>query len=178
MLVKSFFAGFGGQGVMLMGYALAYTGMLEKKQVTYLPAYGAEVRGGTAHCTVAISDEEIASPIASAPEFIVVMNTPSLISFQNQVQSGGQFFLNSSLISQRPIRGDLEVFEVPASKLAEELGNIRFANMIMLGAFVKKTKLISLKTLLDNLGEILARVKKELIKANKTALLQGYEYLE
>ena len=86
--------------------------------------------------------------------------------------------MNSSLISQRPIRGDLEVFEVPASKLAEELGNIRFANMIMLGAFVKKTKLISLKTLLDNLGEILARVKKELIKANKTALLQGYEYLK
>lgn len=178
MLVKSFFAGFGGQGVMLMGYTLAYAGMLEKKKVTYLPAYGAEVRGGTAHCTVAISDEEIASPIASAPEFVVVMNTPSMISFQNQVQSGGQLFLNSSLISQRPIRGDIETFEIPASQLAEGLGNIRFANMIMLGAFVKKTKLISIKTLLDNLDKILARVKKELIKDNKTALLQGYEYLK
>ncbi|UCD83539.1 MAG: 2-oxoacid:acceptor oxidoreductase family protein [Deltaproteobacteria bacterium] len=178
MLVKSFFAGFGGQGVLLMGYALAYGGMLENKNVTFLPAYGAEVRGGTAHCTVAISDDEIASPIASSPEFVVVMNTPSLISFQNQVQSGGQLFLNSSLISQRPIRGDIEIFEVPASRLAEDSGNIRFANMIMLGAFVKKTKLILMKTLLDNLGSILTRVKKDLIKANKTALLQGYEYLK
>ena len=98
MLVKTIFAGFGGQGVLSMGRNLAQAAMLEERDVTYLPAYGAEVRGGTANCTVAISDEEIASPVASSPEFAVVMNYPSLVRFQNQLESGGLLFVNSSLI--------------------------------------------------------------------------------
>lgn len=177
MLIKSFFAGFGGQGVLMMGYALAYAGMMEDKNVTYLPAYGAEVRGGTAHCTVAISDEEIASPVASAPEFVVVMNSPSMIKFQNTVQSGGALFINSTLVEQRPIRGDIEVFETPATAIAESLGNIRTANMVMLGAFVKQSKLVSIDSLLNNLGEIFGAKKKKLIDINITALKAGYDSL-
>ena len=105
MLIKSIFSGFGGQGVISMGLSLAHAAMLEDKYVTYLPAYGAAMRGGTANCTVAISDEEIASPVASAPDFIVVLNQPSLFRFQNQIQSGGIFFINSSLVEAEIARG-------------------------------------------------------------------------
>ena len=101
MLLKIIFSGFGGQGVLMMGYVLAVAGMKEDKHVTFLPAYGAEVRGGTANCTVVISDEEIASPIASSPEFVVAMNYPSMMKYQNMVKSGGVMFLNSDLISER-----------------------------------------------------------------------------
>ena len=123
MLIKTIFAGFGGQGVLSMGLSLAQAAMVEGKNVTYLPAYGVEVRGGTANCTVAISDEEIASPVASSPEYIVAMNQPSLDRFQNQLASGGLFFINSSLIKVEISRGDIEIVEVPASGIAEELGS-------------------------------------------------------
>ena len=119
MLIKAVFSGFGGQGVIMMGYLLATGGMYEGKNVTCLPSYGAEVRGGTANCTVVLSTEEIASPVASEPEFAVLMNNPSLFRFQNQVQSGGTIFLNSSMIESRPIRGDLEIFEIPVNDLAK-----------------------------------------------------------
>src|SRR5512139_1730650 len=99
MLIKALLAGFGGQGVLSMGLNLAEAAMLEGKNVTFLPSYGVEVRGGTANCTVAVSDEEIASPVASAPEFVVAMNQPSLMRFQNQLQSGGILFFNSSLVN-------------------------------------------------------------------------------
>ena len=111
MLIKTIFAGFGGQGVLSMGLSLAQAAMREGKHVTYLPAYGAEVRGGTANCTVAISDEEIASPVASSPEFVVAMNQPSMVRFQHRLQSGGMLLLNSSLIDAQVMRGDIEVAE-------------------------------------------------------------------
>src|SRR4030043_592849 len=98
MLIKTIFAGFGGQGVLSMGLTLARAAMEEGKNVTYLPSYGVEVRGGTANCTIAISDESIASPVASSPEFVVVMNQPSLFKFQNQIESGGVLFVNASLV--------------------------------------------------------------------------------
>ena len=115
MQVKSFFAGFGGQGVLLMGYALAYCGMKEGREVTFLPAYGAEVRGGTANCTVAVSDEEIASPVASSPEYIVTMNRPSLARFQNQLQSSGVAFINTSLVEEAPERDDIKTVFLPVN---------------------------------------------------------------
>ncbi|OGP60947.1 MAG: 2-oxoacid:ferredoxin oxidoreductase subunit gamma [Deltaproteobacteria bacterium RBG_13_61_14] len=176
MIIKSFFAGFGGQGVLSMGYTLAYAGMLEDKHVTYLPVYGAEVRGGTAHCTVAIGDEEISSPLASEPEYVVVMNLPSMLKFQNQVASGGMFFLNTTLIEDRPIRGDLELVEIPATALAEEIKNPRGANMIMLGAFVKKTELVALDSIHQALERIFAK-KKKLIQVNRNALDRGFQLL-
>jgi len=171
---KTIFAGFGGQGVLSMGLNLAQAGMLENKSVTYLPAYGAEMRGGTANCTVAISDEEIASPVASSPEFLVAMNWPSLVRFQNQVRSGGVFFINSSLMEANISREDVDMLEVPANDMAEELGNLKCANMVMLGAFIKKSEVVSLATLVKGLEESFKN-KPKLIPLNTQALTNGYE---
>ena len=174
MLIKTIFAGFGGQGVLSMGLNLAEAAMLEAKIVTYMPSYGAEVRGGTANCTVAISDEEIASPVASSPDFIVAMNQPSVVRFQNQVQSGGVLFFNSSLVEAEISRGDIEVIGVPASRIADELGSSRSANMVMLGAFTGKSNLVSLATLIEGLESTLKK-KEKLIAINKKALTAGYD---
>jgi len=168
------FAGFGGQGVLSMGLTLAQAAMLEGKYVTYLPSYGAEVRGGTANCTVVISDEEIASPVASSPEFIVAMNQPSLARFQNQIQSGGLFFVNSSLIEAEVSRDDIDVISVPANSIAEKLGSPRSANMVMLGVFIKKSNLIPLSSVIEELRDTLKN-KQKLIAINKQALMAGYD---
>jgi len=174
MLIKTIFAGFGGQGVLSMGLNLAQAAMLEGKHVTYLPSYGAEVRGGTANCTVAISDEEIASPVASSPEFIVAMNQPSLIRFQNQIQSGGLFFINSSLVEAESSRGDVDIINVPANRIAEELGNPRSANIVTLGVFIKKSNIVSLSSMIEGLKDAFKN-KQKLIAINKKALMAGYD---
>ena len=174
MLIKTVIAGFGGQGVLSMGLNLAQAAMIEGKNVTYLPSYGAEVRGGTANCTVAISDDEIASPVASSPEFIIAMNQPSALRFQNQLQSGGLFFLNSSLVQAELSRGDIDIINVAASNIAEKLGNPRAANMVMLGAFVKKSSLVSIDSIVEGLKYSL-RSKKKLIAGNEKALIVGYD---
>jgi len=157
-----------------MGLNLAQAAMLEGKNVTYLPSYGAEVRGGTANCTVAISDEEIASPVASSPDFVVAMNQPSLVRFQNQLQSGGLFFINSSLVEAEISRGDIDIVSVPANSIAEELGSPKSANMVMLGVFTKKSNLVSLSSVIEELRNTLKN-KQKLIAINKKALLAGYD---
>lgn len=176
MLIKTIFAGFGGQGVLSMGLNLAQAAMNENRYVTYLPAYGAEVRGGTANCTVSVSDEEIASPVASSPAFIVAMNQPSMIRFQNRIQSGGIFFLNSSLIKEQTSRGDMEIVNIPANTIAEEMGNVRSANMIMLGAFIKKSNIVHLDSVIAGL-DVALKGNKKLIAINKEALTAGYGLL-
>jgi 2-oxoglutarate ferredoxin oxidoreductase subunit gamma len=176
MLIKTIIAGFGGQGVLSMGLNLTQAAMLEGKNVTYLPSYGAEVRGGTANCTVAISDDEIASPVASSPEFVIAMNQPSVVRFQNQIQSGGLFFVNSSLVETEVPRGDISVIHVPAGKIAEELGSPRAANMVMLGAFTKKSSLVSLSSVVEALLNTLG-TKKGLLAINEEALRAGYDLL-
>ena len=178
MLTKIIFSGFGGQGVLMMGYLLATAGMVEDKNVTCLPSYGAEVRGGTANCTVVISTEEIASPVASEPEYAVLMNNPSLLRFQNQVQSGGTIFLNSTMIEARPIRGDLEIYEVPASDLAKQLGQDKVTNVVMLGAFIKRSGMVSVETLARVLRDSFSSRNPGIVKLNKSALMLGYDYLE
>ena len=174
MLIKTIFAGFGGQGVLSMGLNLAQAAMAEGRFVTYLPAYGAEVRGGTANCTVSISDEEIASPVASSPDFVVAMNQPSLVRFQNQIQSGGLLFVNSSIAEAQISRGDVELLQVPANGLAEELGSPKSANMVMIGAFCKKSNLVSLDTLMTGLQETF-KSKPHLVDVNEKALRAGYD---
>ena len=174
MLIKTIFAGFGGQGVISMGLNLAQAAMMEGKNVIYLPSYGPEVRGGTANCTVDISDEEIASPVASAPDFVVAMNQPSLDKFQNQIASGGLLFINSSLVEAEISRGDIEVFKVEASSIAEKIGSLKSANMVMLGALIKKSNLISISTLIEILENTLKK-KGKLIAVNKEALMAGYD---
>jgi 2-oxoglutarate ferredoxin oxidoreductase subunit gamma len=174
MLIKTVIAGFGGQGVMSIGLNLAQAAMLEGKNVTYLPSYGAEVRGGTANCTVVISDDEIASPVASSPEFVIAMNQPSVMRFQNQIQSGGLFFVNSSLVESAIARGDISVVSVPANSIAENLGSPKSANMVILGAFTKKSGLVSLASAIEALKFILG-TKQKLLAVNEKALRAGYD---
>jgi len=174
MLIRTVIAGFGGQGVMSMGLSLAQAAMFEAKNVTYLPSYGAEVRGGTANCTVVISDDEIVSPVASAPEFVIAMNQPSVVRFQNQLQSGGLFFVNSSLVESEISRGDINIVRVPANSVAEALGSPRSANMVMLGAFIKKSGLVSFDSMIDALKSTLGR-KQKLVAINEKALKAGYD---
>lgn len=178
MMVKTIFAGFGGQGVLMMGYALAHGAMGAGYNVTYLPAYGAEVRGGTANCTVAVSDDDIASPIASEPDNLVVLNTPSLSSFQNRIAAGGALFLNSSIIAIEPSRHDVRIFKIPASEMAESLGNSRTLNTVMMGAFLKMTGLVPPDIFLASMAEVMGSKKKSVIEINHKAFAAGYEFLK
>lgn len=177
MLIKTVFAGFGGQGVLMMGYSLAHSAMLSGFETTYLPTYGAEIRGGTAHCTVSVADEEIASPIASRPENLVAMNEPSLTAFQNIVAPGGAIFLNSSIIKQETRRKDVAVFAIPAVEMAERIGNTRAANIVMMGAVIKKMAIIAPETFLKSLEEIMGSKKKSALEMNRLAFRQGYDLL-
>jgi len=178
MIVKTIFSGFGGQGVLMMGFTLAHGAMSAGYHVTFLPAYGAEVRGGTANCTVAISDEEIASPIASKPDHLVVLNTPSLYTFQNRVAPGGSLFLNSSIIAVEPSRHDVQLFKIPSSEMAEKLGNPRTANTVMMGAFLKKTGLVPPDIFLGSMEEVMGSKKESIIEINRKAFSAGFHFFE
>lgn len=178
MLIRTIFSGFGGQGVLSMGYTVANTAMLEGKYVTYLPSYGVEVRGGTANCTVVVSDEEIASPVASEPEFVLAMNQPSFLRFQSILQSGGLICVNSSIVDTSNARGDIEVVAVPTTELAEKLGTTKVANMIMLGAFIKASNIVSFGFLMEHMAEILGEGKSKLTKINREALRLGFDYVK
>lgn len=176
MIIKTFIAGFGGQGVLSLGYTLAYSAMMEDKFVTYFPSYGAEVRGGTANCTVSVGDEEIASPIASEPEYLVAMNRPSMLKFENWVSPGGIVFLNTSLVMDRPARGDLEVVEAPVNELARETADERAANMVMLGVLCARTGVVSPETVRQAIGHIFAQ-KKKARESNLRAFDCGVDFI-
>lgn len=178
MMTKTIFSGFGGQGVLMMGYSLAHSAMTRGYHVTYLPAYGAEVRGGTANCTVAVADEEITSPVSSEPDNLVVMNSPSLITFQNKVIHGGMFFLNSSIVDNRPSRQDVKVYAVPCGNIAQDLGNIRVANIVMMGAFIKKTGIVPADVYLKSLETIMGSRKKAAAEVNRRAFAAGYDFIK
>ncbi|HPD56159.1 MAG TPA: 2-oxoacid:acceptor oxidoreductase family protein [Smithellaceae bacterium] len=178
MATKAIFSGFGGQGVLMMGYSLAHSAMNKGYHVTFLPSYGAEVRGGTANCTVAIAEEEIASPVASEPDYLVAMNSPSLFTFQNKITAGGVIFLNSSIIKDHPNRPDVDICSVPCSELAEEMGNSRVANIIMMGAFIKKTGIVTAEIYLKSLESILGSRKKSAAEINRRAFSTGFDYLK
>jgi 2-oxoglutarate ferredoxin oxidoreductase subunit gamma len=176
VLTKAIISGSGGQGVLSMGSTLATAAMLEGRYVTYLPSYGVEVRGGTANCAVAVSDEEIASPVASSPEVVIAMNQPSFVRFQGALQSGGLLCANSSLVHTETARSDIEILAVPTSELAEQLGSIKVANMIMLGALVRASSMISYDAMVENLAEILGKGRAKLLDLNKRALAVGHDY--
>ena len=178
MMIKTIFAGFGGQGVLMMGYSLAHSAMNKGYEVTYLPSYGAEVRGGTANCTIAVADEEITSPVASEPDYLVVMNSPSLITFQNRVTPGGTIFLNSSIVDVLPIRRDVKICAVPCGDMAQDLDNVRVANIILMGAFIKKTGIVPADIYLKSLGTIMGSKKKSLAEINRKAFAAGFDYIE
>jgi len=163
---KTIFSGFGGQGVLMMGYGLARGAMHAGYNVTFLPSYGAEMRGGTANCTVCVSQEEIASPIASTPDYLVVMNIPSLFVFQNRVARNGIIFINSSMVNVEPVRNDVRIVKVDCVRIAEEFGSAQMANIAMLGEFLRETKVVSKENFLEGLRELLAKKKKSVLEAN------------
>jgi len=162
---------------MMMGYVLATAGMHEDKHVTYLPAYGAEVRGGTANCTIIISDEPIASPVASFPDFAALMNTPSLMRFEGRVKSAGTVFLNSDLVELRPRRADIEVVAIPVNTIAERLGSPRVANMVMIGALAQRTGLVSLKSVIKSVKGIFETKGSKVHKTNTLAIKEGAAFV-
>jgi len=173
MVEQVIIAGFGGQGVMSMGQLLAYSGMLENKNVSWLPSYGPEMRGGTANCNVIISDEAIGSPIVTEATTVIAMNLPSLDKFEQAVKPGGLLFINSSLIERKSGRTDINVFYVPANEIADELGNGRVANMVMLGAYLKKTGVVKSESVIESLRKVLGPSKEHLIPVNEEALKKG-----
>lgn len=176
MLQKTIMSGIGGQGVLFSGLCLAWTAMLEGHQVTYLPSYGAEMRGGVTSCTVAISDEEIASPVASSPDYLVIMDNESLQRLQNMAASGGEIFVNTSIVTDRPGRGDVELVEIPVTELARSTVGEQYANMVMLGAFVNRTRQVRFSTMVENMDIILGKGKAKFKDKNIEALRVGYEF--
>jgi 2-oxoglutarate ferredoxin oxidoreductase subunit gamma len=170
-------AGFGGQGIMLLGKLLAYAGMREGRFVTYLPSYGAEVRGGTAHCSVIISSGEIASPIVATPSIAVIMNQPSLMKFEPRVKPGGLMLVNSTLVLSETQRTDIEMFSIPATQAADTLGTVRCANIVMLGCLIARSGIVSAATVEEGLAKTFSR-KPELLETNRKALNKGRELFE
>jgi 2-oxoglutarate ferredoxin oxidoreductase subunit gamma len=173
MIFEAIFAGFGGQGVMLMGQFLAYAGMYEGKNVTWFPSYGPEMRGGTANCSLVVSDDPVGSPVISEPGVLVAMNRPSLEKFEKALKPGGILFYNSSLIDIKPTRTDIKVVAIPANELAIKLGNVKVANMIILGAILKSTNVIKFNTAVTVLKKTFAGKKSDLLSINQTALEEG-----
>jgi len=168
-------AGFGGQGVLLAGKLLAYAGMLEGRHVTWFPSYGAEVRGGTANCTVIISSDEIGSPVVQSPSAMLIFNEASFKKFEKRIKQAGNLFLNTSLVQERPTRTDITRIEIKANQIAEDLGDIRIANMVMLGAYLEKTGVVALDSVLTALKQVLPARRHSLISLNERALRCGAE---
>ncbi|MCP4899584.1 MAG: 2-oxoacid:ferredoxin oxidoreductase subunit gamma [bacterium] len=166
-------AGFGGQGILLIGKMLAYAGMGEGKEVSWLPSYGPEMRGGTCNCTVVISDRPVGSPVIQSPRAVVAMNLPSLDKFEPNLKSGGLCLINSSLIERGAERDDVTALLVPANEISNELGNPRGANMVALGAYVGATEAVSLDSLEGVVRETFA-AKPKVIDVNIEALKRGY----
>jgi 2-oxoglutarate ferredoxin oxidoreductase subunit gamma len=178
MTEKMLIAGFGGQGVILAGKLIAYAGMVEGKHVSHIPSYGVEMRGGTANCSVVISDREVASPFVAHPTTLIVLNKPSLDKFEEMVVSGGNLFINNSLIDRNSERGDLNVYYVPANNLAEDAGTGRASNMVMMGALIAATGLVSRENLKNSIPEVVSARNIRYNEINLRAIDMGYEYIK
>lgn len=170
---ETIIAGFGGQGVLFTGKVMSYAAMEKDLEVTWFPSYGPEMRGGTANCTVVISDEEIGSPQVSQPRAAIVMNLPSLDKYEDLVRPGGYLAVNSSLVNRPVKRKDITVIEIPASEIAEEVGDIRYANIVILGALAAKADFLDLESLEKGLKKGLEGKKSKLLQVNLEALKKG-----
>lgn len=168
-------AGFGGQGIVLAGNVIGRACVLENKNVTAMVSYGAEIRGGTANTTVVISEAEIASPVVENPDIAIILNQPSLDKFEERIVKNGLVILNSSLVQRQVKRQDLDVAEVAATEIAQRLGNTKVANIVCLGAFIKKTGLLKADSLLAAIEELFSEKKPDLIDINKKALQAGLD---
>ena len=169
-------AGFGGQGVLFAGKFLAHTGLHEGKQLSWLPSYGPEMRGGTANCSVILSDEPVGSPIVTQPDILVAMNLPSLDKYENDVVSGGVIIVDSSLIERKIKRDDVSAFYIPATSMAKEINAPTLANMIIVGKLIKETQVVSYSGIDASLKSIVSARHQDLLEVNKKAIDCGYNY--
>ncbi len=173
-----FIAGFGGQGILFAGKFLAYKGLLEELQVSWLPSYGPEMRGGTANCSVILSDTPVGSPIITQPDVLIAMNLPSLQKYVNSVAPGGQIYVDSALIAEKVTRTDVEVFYIPATQMAKDNGMATLANMIIMGHLLAHNPELSFEGAEETVNKLVPPKKAALIELNMKALLLGKEYTE
>ncbi len=176
MTTNTLIAGFGGQGVLFAGKFMAYKGMLEGKEISWLPSYGPEMRGGTANCSVILSDEPIGSPIVSNPDVLIAMNLPSLDKYENTVVPGGMIFVDSTLIERRVERTDVKVFYIPTTKLAQEIGAPTLANMIMMGKFIKEAGAVTHDNMEAALKKVVSAKRADMLEINLKAIDTGYNF--
>ncbi len=170
---KIIMAGFGGQGIMLIGQLITYAGMYEDKEVSWLPSYGPEMRGGTANCSVVVSDKPISSPIITKATSAIIMNNPSLEKFEPQVEVGGDLYINSSLVDLEPTRTDINIFKIPANDIAEKLGNPKGANMVILGAYLGRHPVVDIETIRQVLDKTMTGSKAKFVPINIEAIKEG-----
>ena len=167
-------SGFGGQGVMSAGQLLAYAGMIEGKQVSWLPSYGPEMRGGAANCAIIVSDFPVGSPIiTNDATSAIIMNLPSLDKFESSLIKDGVLIINSSLVKKKASRDDVRAYYINATDIANELGNARVANMVLLGAYLEITKVVKVDSILEAFIKVYGRHKEHLLALNKKAIEMG-----
>lgn len=176
MTKQYLFSGFGGQGILFAGKLMAYKGLMEDKQVSWLPSYGPEMRGGTASCSVIVSDDPVGSPIVSNPDILVAMNLPSLDKYESAVAPGGIIFADSTLIERKVERTDVEVFYVPATQLALEIGLPTLANMVLVGKLIRETGVVDYNGIEEALKKVVSAKHADLLDANRKAMQTGYEF--
>lgn len=169
-------AGFGGQGVLFAGKLLAYKGLLEGRQLSWLPSYGPEMRGGTANCSIILSDIPVGSPIVSNPDILIAMNLPSFEKYEASVKAGGMIVADSSLIEKKTARNDVKAFYIPATQLAKENGMPTLANMIILGKVIKESGIVEYGNIEDALKKVVSAKRIELLDINRRAIEIGYNY--
>ena len=176
MTSKILFAGFGGQGILFSGKFLAYEGLLEDRQVSWLPSYGPEMRGGTASCSVILSDTPVGSPIITNPDILIAMNLPSYDKYENDVEKGGKVFVDSALVARKATRDDVDTYYIPATRLASENGMPTLANMIILGKVIKETGVIPFENVERALKKVISAKRADMLEYNMNALKLGYDY--
>jgi 2-oxoglutarate ferredoxin oxidoreductase subunit gamma len=176
MTTQILIAGFGGQGVLFAGKFLAYKGLLENKEVSWLPSYGPEMRGGTANCSIILSDDPVGSPIVSSPDVLIAMNLPSLDKYEAATVAGGSIFVDSTLIGRKVERTDVKTFYIPATKMANDAGIPTLANMIMMGKMIKEAGFISMDGMKEALGHVISAKRADMLDINLKAIEIGYNY--
>lgn len=173
---KILFAGFGGQGILFSGKVLAQAGLIDEKEISWLPSYGPEMRGGTANCSVMISDTPVGSPIVAQPSILIAMNKPSLFKYLDETEKGGNIFYDSSLIEDEVKRDDVSIFAIPATQMAGDNNLNGLANMIILGKVVKETNVVSYDTLMKALTKVVSTKHADKLEMNKKAIDLGFNY--
>lgn len=176
MTTQILIAGFGGQGVLFAGKLIAYKGLLEGKQVSWLPSYGPEMRGGTANCSIIISDDPVGSPIVSTPDILMVMNLPSYDKYESAAAKGAKVIVDSTLIGRKAERDDVDTFYIPATQMAADAGIPTLANIIMIGKMIKETGVVTYENITDALKKVVSAKHADLLEVNLKALDMGYNY--